>query len=178
MDKHPVRTIGRRAAALLLVLGVAWFPAGCQQHKKAIVFPVEGRVTFEGEPLPGGGTIRFIPLHRKDARPAGGKIDKDGNYTLTTYKDGDGAAAAQFRVVIKQNTILQPAKYKKASADTKEGSQKPVQPAVPVPKNKLIPAIYSDPANSPLRATVEDDNNTINFDLKQNPKVDPKTKGS
>lgn len=58
--------------------------------------PVSGKVTFKGKPLT-HGTVDFEP---EAGREAHGAIQPDGGYTLTTFKDGDGAVVGKHRVSI------------------------------------------------------------------------------
>jgi hypothetical protein len=139
----------------LLVLAAA---AGCSDSNP--VYPVRGRVTFEGKALPGGGSISFVPLGDQAGKTAGGFIGEDGTYELTTYKEGDGSMPGEFRVVITQVTETEP-------EATPDGERAPKPGKVVAPADR-IPLIYSDYENSPLRATVEKKSpNEFNFDLKR-----------
>ena len=91
----------RRAAmlaALILSVGAGF---GCDGTPEAAArlstaVPVSGLVTYKGKPLT-RGTVVFEP----DAgRPAHGEIQSDGRYTLSTFKDGDGAVEGTHRVSI------------------------------------------------------------------------------
>lgn len=139
--------------AVLLVLA-----AGCGSDKIA-VYPVQGKVTFEGKPLPGGGSISFIPIKSQPGKTAAGEIGADGNYRLTTHSHGDGSMTGEFRVVINQIVDREP------EASTDGGK---VAKATSLPMSDRIPPIYADHANSPLTATVEAKSpNELNFDIKR-----------
>jgi hypothetical protein len=80
--------------------------AGCGSSYD--VATVHGRVTFNGEPVP-GGAIRFVPVVAegvKESPPeASGDIDENGNFTLSTLADGDGAVLGKHRVVFTRPDI-------------------------------------------------------------------------
>ena len=130
---------------------------GCSS--KVPVYPVHGRVNFEGKPMKGGGSISFIPLEKQPGKAAGGEIAPDGTYKMTTHSPGDGSMVGEFRVVISQVTDREP----EVTPDG-QAAGKPIQVVAPADR---IPPIYSDPNNSPLRAKVEARDNEINFDLKR-----------
>jgi hypothetical protein len=122
------------------------------------VYPVTGKITFEGKPMVGGGSIAFQPIGGQKGKAAGGEIMADGTYKLSTYGDGDGSMTGEFRVVITQSTVKEP-------EPTPDG-QKPNDPVIVAEVNR-IPVIYAT-YQSPLKATVEAKSlNEINFDLKR-----------
>jgi hypothetical protein len=61
------------------------------------LIPVKGKVTFKGEPLT-TGTVRFEPDDY--GRPASGKLQSDGTFVLSTFKEGDGVVAGHHRVSV------------------------------------------------------------------------------
>ena len=141
----------------LLVSGLMITAIGCGPK----VYPVKGKVTFEDKPMPWGGSIAFVPQGTEKLREAGGIIDEDGNFFLTTEKPGDGAMAGEYRVVIQQVTGKE---GKNIGDDGKPGSRADLD----LPKKDHIPAKYSDTYNSPLTAKVEAKNaNEINIQLKR-----------
>jgi hypothetical protein len=146
-----------RMAGLVSLLLITAF--GCGGSDKVKVYPVSGTVTFDGEPMKGGGSIAFVPTGKDAGKAPGGEIDENGNYVLNTYVEGDGAMAGSFRVVISQVTSEEP-------ESTPDGTPPPKQSAG-LAQRYFIPAVYSDFANSPLKATVEESANEINFDLKR-----------
>ncbi|MDB5339967.1 MAG: hypothetical protein JWN70_5586 [Planctomycetaceae bacterium] len=122
---------------------------GCGSGQKPIpVYAVSGEVTFDGKPLVGGGSIAFIPLKGQAGKTAGGTIDKEGRYTLSTHGDGDGSMAGEFRVVITQEVAQEP-------ESVPDGSGLTPKPVESVPAADRIARIYSDYDKSPLTATVE-----------------------
>jgi len=82
--------------ATLLSLAVL---VGCSGNGIA-TYPVEGIVTLEdGTPLQ-TGTVEFNSIERD--LTASGKIQSDGTFRLTTFKDGDGAVSGDHDAVVVQ----------------------------------------------------------------------------
>lgn len=124
------------------------------------VYPVSGKISFDGKPMEGGGSIALIPTGTETGKAAGGIIDEDGNYTLSTYTEGDGSIPGQFRVIITQTAVDEPEATPDGTAPTE---------SVPfLSADKLIPAIYSDFKASPLIVDIKAEKQQgINFDLKR-----------
>lgn len=140
----------------LLVAVAAAALAGCGSPK---VYPVKGRITFEGKSMKGGGSISFMPIGNQPGKAGGGEIKEDGTYELTTYQSGDGSMAGEFRVVIYQSTEREP-------DATKDGERGGRSVSV-VAEGERIPTVYADPTRSPLTAKVETRENTIDLDLRR-----------
>ena len=89
--------VGRVAVLFLLVAAL-----GCSQGDGRIaVHPVEGQLTWKGQPLPNA----FVVLHPKDPTdtrvlPARAQTDAEGKFQVTTYDQADGAAAGDYKVTI------------------------------------------------------------------------------
>lgn len=147
----------------MLFLCLSLTVAGCGQSDNVEVFPVRGVVRFEGKPMSGGGSISFIPSVAQKGKNAGGMIEADGSFVMTTYVEGDGAMVGTFRVVINQTTSQEPdfgGDSDNPEAAKKASAVKTVGPA------DLIPTIYADPANSPIMVTIEaKDKNELTIDL-------------
>jgi hypothetical protein len=114
---------------LLLTLG---FLSCAKAPDHPPVFPVKGRVLYEGKAA--GGAV--VILHATDeavkaSRPHA-RADANGEFELTTYRTGDGAPAATYVVTLE---------WKQAN-DTPEGGR------------ELLPPVYSHPNTSKLRVTV------------------------
>src|SRR5262245_41994744 len=105
----------------IILCAVSLLFAGCGDAGKVKVYPVKGNVTFKGKPMIGGGSITLMPLTAMEGQAAGGAIQKDGTFALTTYEEGDGSMAGEFRVVITQEVFSE-------GAPTKDGEppSKPV----------------------------------------------------
>jgi hypothetical protein len=124
------------------------------------VYPVKGKVLFDGQPMIGGGSISFVPLGNKPGKAAGGEIAEDGSFTLTTYKEGDGCMLGEFRVIIHQVVEREP--------ERTEDGQRAKKASLTVAPKDQIPAACSS-VNSPLKATVEKkDNNEITINISRN----------
>jgi hypothetical protein len=141
------------------VLAIAAFvTCGCSSGG-VTVYPVKGKVTFNGKPLAGGGSIAFVPQGGEAKVDSGGEIKADGTYELTTHKPGDGAMVGDFKVVIIQTVFNEPERVA-------DGEGAPKAATAAVPEAERIPEMYSDFEQSPLKAKVEaKSQNEFNFDL-------------
>ena len=126
---------------------------------------------YEGEPIAGGGRVRFVPLDSHgepaDGKAAIGELALDGTFQLTTYEAKDGALIGEHRVEIVQNHVLKPAEYASDPAPRNGGAVPTpilVRASQLVPPEDRIPSIYSGP-QSPLRAAVEFGQTAMQFDL-------------
>jgi hypothetical protein len=133
------------AAVMLLSLN------GCSGDSPAGIYPVRGRVLFNGKP-PANALVTFHPSG--DAGPQAlrpvGKVDEQGNFTLTSIKQGDGAPAGEYQVTV----IWYLARR------TRPGSDDTVTA-------NYLPAKYANAGTSHLTATVTPGSNDLKpFDLK------------
>jgi hypothetical protein len=66
--------------------------------------PVRGKVTFDGAPPPGLGTVYFATIKAAEGfprRPGHGNFQKgDGSFVVTSVKSGDGLVPGTYRVMI------------------------------------------------------------------------------
>lgn len=128
--------------------------AGCGKPKRPgelPVFPVSGRVTHNGEPMP-FATVTFYPAGQPFATALKSRAvaDKEGYYRLTTYEKDDGVPQGDYAVV-----LYVPLK-----------EPEPYELEAPNPPDRLKHA-YIDPAKSKLRYTVKPEPNTIDIKLPQ-----------
>jgi hypothetical protein len=75
---------------------------GCGSDLPKMV-PVAGRVTFDGQPPPGPGTIYFLPQEAAEgfpSRPATGDFDATGAYRAKTFEPGDGLLPGKYTMHI------------------------------------------------------------------------------
>lgn len=87
-----------RAALTVILLSLSVL-AGCSGNGIA-TYPVEGIVTLEdGTPLQ-TGTVEFNSLEHD--LTASGSIQSGGTFSLTTFKDGDGAVSGDHDAVVVQ----------------------------------------------------------------------------
>ena len=84
------------------LLGLIMLPVGCSKSPYDVA-PVQGRVTIDGQPM-SAGQVMFAPLAKGGSvnagKPAFGKIQSDGSYILSTYRDDDGAVVGEHTVTI------------------------------------------------------------------------------
>jgi hypothetical protein len=76
----------------LLLIAALVAATGCGSNLPKTI-RVSGRVTLDGQPPPGAGTIYFLPTAAAEGfptRPATGDFDKDGNFQAKTFDPGDG----------------------------------------------------------------------------------------
>jgi hypothetical protein len=131
--------LSARVPSVLLAALVLGVPA-CSSGPRT--YPVKGRITYNGKPVP-TGTVQFMPVN---AGPmATGEINQDGTYTLTTDKRG-GACAGKYRVVV----MAFPPRENMTPYDNFES---------------IIPPKYSSLAFTDLKATVEERDNVCDFTL-------------
>jgi hypothetical protein len=100
------------------------------------VVEVRGSVSFEGTPAP-GAEVRFSRYDKAAQRylgGAGGRVESDGSFRLTSFKAFDGAELGEYQVTVTWNV---PA----ADADGRQGPNR-------------LPARYADREQSGLTAAV------------------------
>lgn len=90
----------------ICVLALAAVP-GCGDGRPTRV-PVSGKVLIDGKPLT-EGIVQFVP---NDARPAAGKLDSEGRFTLTSYDGDDGVVLGTHRVLIAAKEMIGESKAK------------------------------------------------------------------
>ena len=92
--------LGGWLGAIVLCLFCGCGPA---VEERPTLHPTQGALTINGQPAK-GALLVFHPvddklLDARGARPTA-TVDADGNFVLTTYQNGDGAPAGQYRVTI------------------------------------------------------------------------------
>jgi hypothetical protein len=153
------------AGLMILVLTAA----GC--GGKYTPVPVSGVVTLDGKPIE-GATVYFYAIGEdKEGRMAQGATDKNGEFRLSTLREGDGALRREYKVVIHKNVPSRPNLKIPEFPNTPEGKAqqddfmyrnfmaKGIQPF----KNAL-PAKYADPNTTPLTCNVTG-RTVVNFEL-------------
>ncbi len=147
------------------VMTLAVITVGCGGSENVEVFPARGIVTFDGKPMTGGGAISLVPVASQNGKNAGGTINSDGTFVLTTYEDGDGAMAGSFRVIINQTTSQEP----DYGGDSDAPGKAPMQAVETVTSADVIPTIYSDPTSSPVEVKIEaKEKNELTINLERN----------
>lgn len=135
---------------LAITTALIWV-AGCGGPFTAAV---SGRVTYKGNPLP-GGTVTFI---HPDGRTGYATIQEDGSYNIPAAPGGDVKC-----IVTTQKPI--PALPKGVAAKLPGGGSKGSDPVYPTGKYVPIPAKYGDPQTSGLAYTIHRGSNTIDITL-------------
>ncbi|MCG6157359.1 carboxypeptidase-like regulatory domain-containing protein [Rubinisphaera margarita] len=121
-----------RYSVFSLCLATLLFTAGCGDSRPSTV-PVTGLVTLDGTPV-ADASVTFYP---DSGRPATGRTDAEGIYTLTTFETGDGAVPGEHRVSISKQTIPESNSTEDLEAIKSE-----------------IPAVYNNAETSGLKAEV------------------------
>lgn len=107
--------------------------------------PLQGTVTLDGKPLE-GAAISFSPI--EGGRPATGKTDADGKFTLASYKAGDGLPAGSYKVTVVK---LDAKRQAQAAPSTDENSTEPqAMGNLEQGVSFVTPVKYSSPATTDL----------------------------
>ena len=110
---------------------------GCGGSDRPATVQVKGVVLYNGQPLEGADVV-FTP---GTGRPATGRTNAQGEFTLTTFEPGDGALTGEHVVTIG-----------KSESPAQAGE---IDRHAPTPVSKaLLPAKYSDARVTELKATV------------------------
>jgi hypothetical protein len=101
MHARPMPYSHLRAATQLLTILSFFAASGCGEGNLA-VYPVTGTVNVDSKPAD-GAMVTFCPTDGSDEllklRPRG-VTGPDGKYQLTTFDEGDGAPAGDYKVII------------------------------------------------------------------------------
>jgi len=133
---------------LKLLLGVLLL-GGCSARSE--LAPVQGRVTLDDKPVP-NMIVNFTPLGETAGNGALAYTDAEGHFTLLDARGESGAYVGEYKVSF----------YPGANR------AQPIDPRLDVvsaPSRGLLPAIYLDPNQTPLRATVPQGGGTIELVL-------------
>lgn len=152
----------------LLILGLT--AAGCAGKYTPV--KVSGVVTLDGKPIE-GATVYFYAIgDDKEGRQATGATDKNGEFYLSTLKDGDGALRREYKVVIQKYVPSRPNLKIPDFPNTQEGKilkddfmyrnfeAKGIQPF----KNALPPK-YENMNTTPLSCNVQGRMSDVKFEL-------------
>ncbi len=123
--------------------------AGCGFSSEGVV-PIRGVVTYQGKPVP-EGRIEFYPV--EGGRPSSSEIQSDGSFSLTCYKEGDGAVMGKHCVTVTAFTTDE------KTTDDFFGSGKPVK------RVWLVPEKYSRRESTTLQAEVKVDPEKLDINL-------------
>jgi hypothetical protein len=151
----------------LVLLGI--MISGCtgdtgKAKPRAKVYKTKGKVTFLGSPVI-SAVVSFSP--KGDQPAAIGRTNDAGEFTLTTYSAGDGAAAGDFAVMVMLIDSGGAEKTPEAAHFKTQAEYVPTDTHNAKKSAKasgnVLPAKYADPKTSPLSAKVEagKDNNFV-----------------
>ncbi len=117
---------------------------GCGASGGPGTVPASATVILDGEPIE-GVTVTLLPEGSSVKGKGGyGVTDTSGNVTFKSGPETDGVPAGKYRVLFQKLTQA-------------DGS--PIPPdamAIDLETVNAVPAIYNDPDNSPILATVEE----------------------
>jgi hypothetical protein len=119
-----------------------------QIQGKLPVYPVQGKLTMNGEPL-AGATLVF---YRTDKPPEGSaktppraRTNEDGTFSVSTYSGNDGAPAGRYRVT---------ASWKGGDEGVVTQEQRDSMP-------EKLPRTYQNPKITKLRAEIQEGDNDL-----------------
>lgn len=122
--------------------------------------PATGSVTYNGKPVE-GASVQFSP-EETGGKGASGKTDASGNFTLTSYEEGDGAVPGKYKVTIYKRDESA-VKTAEEEHDAAGGAAADAPSAAP---KELLPVKYKKIETSGLTAEVKaDTDNTFKFEL-------------
>jgi hypothetical protein len=138
---HTPVALSAALAAAILLPGVAGCGSGEGRH--AAVYPVEGQVLRDGQPLD-GATVTFYFQGKHDAkfRAPRAQTDAEGRFHLATYDAADGAPEGDYTVCVVHIPM------EKKGGDL-------------VPGLNDLPATYANPKTSGLQAQVKQGPNAL-----------------
>lgn len=147
--------LSRRNLLVCLAAGTL-FATGCGGGGISGTVPVTGKVTYNGAPV-AGATVSFIG-DQASLRPAVAITEADGTFKLKTL-DSEGAMPGSYTVAVEKTEM--PAELTREMSMEEAESFNPK--SLPAPK-RVLPAKYSDPAQSGLKFEVKA-GEANNFDL-------------
>lgn len=155
------------ASAIMTVSIAVGCSDGADGGKRASVYKVSGKVTMAGGTIP-GATIAFGP---KEGQPVAiGRTNDSGEYQLTTYDPGDGAAKGLYAVTVSKfaSSGAAPAVDAAHSPDSRgtPALSHDVAVAGGADQGDLIPGQYSDSSKTPLTFKVEEKVNVYDIEIK------------
>ncbi|MBW3540939.1 MAG: carboxypeptidase-like regulatory domain-containing protein [Planctomycetes bacterium] len=152
-------------AALSVLVALAGCGSGAEgEGERVDVYPVSGKITMAGGPV-ANAAVTFSP---KENQPvANGRTDAQGNYTLTTYEAGDGAAPGEYVVLVTKSTAPADPGLGPSVDDPNYGAAPQHTAQAPAGTGSALPDKYAAADQSPLTATVKaGDNAGVDFTLK------------
>jgi hypothetical protein len=133
--------MGRVAVSLLLAAPLF---LGCGGSDEGGLVPVSGVVLLDDKPVANAA----VAFHHPSGRIAYAVTDNDGGFHLTSGESGDGAPTGQHHV-----TVSLSIQEGGVQADA-HGVEDYTKPVLPEKRIDVVPALYNDPATSPLLVTI------------------------
>jgi hypothetical protein len=115
--------------------------------KKKPTYPTAGKVTMDGKPL-AAATVTFHLLNKDSEKynsVCDGLSDATGHFQMSTYSKADGSPVGEFAVTV--------VKTGKGYYDGE------------IPEKTQLPERYAKPETTPLKVTIKDGTNDVNFEL-------------
>jgi hypothetical protein len=140
-------------AALLLLVGVAYFVAG-----RSGAATVAGQATLDSQPLAGAQVV-FIGEDEKNQAPVVALTNNEGNYKLVGNQGG-GIPAGKYKVMVSKVTLPD---------GTVPTGERLEQARAKGLLNNSLPKIYEDRSTSPLHFDVRPGDNKVDLPLKKRP---------
>ena len=139
--------VSKKCLLLFVIFGL-FTALGCRGPKIKGLVPIQGTVTYKGEPLE-GATVCFVPKELKVGDRLGtGMTDVKGRFVLRTIGEL-GVLPGEYVVVVIKNEILP----LPPRVDPNTGRPLSMRPLMTEIKS-LIPKRYSDPKTSDVSVTV------------------------
>lgn len=128
------------------------------------VYPVTGKVILHGAPL-ADASVSFAPLAGQPT--AVGRTNAQGEFTLSTYDYGDGAAAGEYAVVVSKAIAAKAAAEDEHSADpyATAGEEHDAGGQAEGDAVSVVPPQYGKSSETPLRETVKQGENRFEFKI-------------
>jgi len=139
------RCIFRGLACYILAL---FCVTGCGSGGPTTI-PIRGEVLYNGQPLQ-DGIVCYLPKQPGIARQATGRVQSDGSFVLTTFKNADGVVPGEYDIVVYA--------YKPHPGEPKSRAEhEAVARAGGLKRGFVIPEKYVNPQTSGLSDTVNSD---------------------
>ena len=146
---------------LLSVCCVLGLLLGCTGNA---MLPVQGTVMLDGQPLE-GAAIGFIPA--EGGRPATGKTDAQGHFTLASFTANDGLPPGSYKVTVTKVEVGRAAQAAPSSRDAEEaGGESTAMGRIDQGVKFLTPVKYSSPLTTDLVVEVGPGMEPVKLDLR------------
>ena len=147
--------------------------AGClgsgEDGEQVDVYEVSGTVTMAGGPVANASVI-FSPKEKQPV--AMGRTNASGEFTLTTYEEGDGAAAGQYEVLVSKHSVKKSASIPQHDPKNPNAYVPPThsgpQGAAGGTSSSGLPAKYGNAGQSGIMQTVKPEGEN-NFQIELTP---------